>query len=44
MQHLQVSGAVRPLRWPLGVKLLIAYNRYRGGIDFISSFSVRNYD
>jgi len=22
MQHLQVSGAVRPLKWPLGVKWL----------------------
>jgi len=23
MQHLEVSGAVRPLKWPLGVKWLI---------------------
>ena len=23
MQHLEVSGAVRPLKWSLGVKLLI---------------------
>ena len=23
MQHLKVSGAVRPLKWPLGVKWLI---------------------
>jgi len=22
MQHLEVSGAVRPLKWPLGVKWL----------------------
>ena len=27
MQHLQVSGAVRPLKWPLGVKWLM-YNSY----------------
>ena len=24
MQHLEVSGAVRPLKWPLGVKWLNA--------------------
>ena len=24
MQHLEVSGAVRPLKWPLGVKWLIS--------------------
>jgi len=24
MQHLEVSGAVRPLKWSLGVKWLIA--------------------
>ena len=23
MEHLEVSGAVRPLKWPLGVKWLI---------------------
>jgi len=23
MQHLEVSGAVRPLKWPLGVKWLM---------------------
>jgi len=25
MQHLEVSGAVRPLKWPLGVKWLIMW-------------------
>jgi hypothetical protein len=25
MQHLEVSGAVRPLKWTLGVKWLISY-------------------
>jgi len=25
MQHLEVSGAVRPLKWPLGFKWLIIY-------------------
>jgi hypothetical protein len=26
MQRLEVSGAVRPLKWPLGVKWLITQN------------------
>ena len=26
MQHLEVSGAVRPLKWPLGVKWIIIPN------------------
>jgi hypothetical protein len=25
MQHLEVSGAVQPLKWPLGVKWLIEF-------------------
>ena len=28
MQHLEVSGAVRPLKWPLGVKWLTASPLY----------------
>ena len=27
MQHLEVSGAVWPLKWSLGVKWLIKYSR-----------------
>ena len=27
MQHLEVSGAVRPLKWSLGVKWLIMFNK-----------------
>jgi len=32
MQHLEVSGAVRPLKWSLGVKWLSVrvWSRYRG--------------
>ena len=26
MQHLEISGAVRPLKWSLGVKWLISWN------------------
>jgi hypothetical protein len=29
MQRLEVSGAVRPLKWPLGVKGLNSYTLYR---------------
>jgi hypothetical protein len=32
MQHLQVSGAVRPLKWPLGVKWI-----------FLSLFVIRSF-
>jgi len=32
MQHLEVSGAVRPLKWSLGVKWLIVYVQYFGPI------------
>jgi len=28
MQHLKVSGAVRPLKWPLGVKWLIEFQEH----------------
>jgi hypothetical protein len=28
MQRLEVSGAVRPLKWPLGVKWLIMFSIY----------------
>ena len=29
MQHLEVSGAVRPLKWPLGVKWLKALKTFK---------------
>jgi hypothetical protein len=29
MQRLEVSGAVRPLKWPLGVKWLMTLQNYR---------------
>ena len=29
MQHLEVSGAVRPLKWSLGVKWLSSYSVHR---------------
>ena len=37
MQHLKVSGAVRPLKWSFGVKWLILFSHLRLGLP-ISSF------
>jgi hypothetical protein len=39
MQHLEVSGAVRPLKWPLGVKWLTnrkKLTKQAYGQDFVS--------
>ena len=42
MQHLKVSGAVRPLKWSLGVKWLIChlFLEKPGGI-FLSNFNTK---
>jgi hypothetical protein len=34
MQRLEVSGAVRPLKWPLGVKWLIV-TKYMNSVDIL---------
>ena len=36
MQHLEVSGAVRPLKWALGVKYLIAKNKNKYYVEHIN--------
>ena len=46
MQHLEVSGAVRPLKWPLGVKWLKASSklhlgRKKGSEDVFNYNTVR---
>jgi hypothetical protein len=38
MQRLEVSGAVRPLKWPLGVKWLKKQNE----VTFKESFEFKN--
>ena len=37
MQHLEVSGAVRPLKWSLGVKWLIPSSVLTAGVDSASN-------
>ena len=32
MQHLEVSGAVRPLKWPLGVQWLMSLHKVGGSL------------
>ena len=48
MQHLQVSGAVRPLRWPLGVKwlkFLSQVNQHRNvSTNLMNNFPPKFYD
>jgi len=42
MQHLEVSGAVRPLKWPLGVKWLKTFRRNRFCPEEDGSSYIRN--
>jgi len=41
MQHLKVSGAVRPLKWSLGVKWLIELLKKRKNVKYVFEFFIK---